>query len=94
MIFKSVQLVAQSVAENFQQPIVNRLELMGQHLIAAIVFSIVGVIIFFGSLLLMEKLTPFSIIKEIGEEHNNAVALIVGAIVVGIALIIAAAILG
>ena len=30
----------------------------------------------------MEKLTPFSIIKEIGEEHNVAVALIVGAIVV------------
>lgn len=70
------------------------LEMMGQHLFAAIVFSIVGVIVFFSSLLLMEKLTPFSIIKEIGEEHNMAVAMIVSAIVVGIALIIAAAVLG
>lgn len=69
-------------------------DMLGQHLVAAVVFSIVGVIVFFASLLLMEKLTPFSIIKEIGEEHNQAVAMIVSAIVVGIAIIIAAAILG
>ncbi len=72
----------------------SNLELLGQHLIAAVIFSVVGVIIFFASLLLMEKLTPFSIIKEIGEEHNMAVAIIVGAIVLGIAIIIAAAVLG
>ena len=70
------------------------MSLLGAHLIAAIVFSIVGIIVFFGSLLLMEKLTPFSIIKEIGEEHNTAVAIIIGAIVLGISVIIAAAILG
>ena len=70
------------------------LELLGQHLLAAVIFSIIGVIVFFLSLLLMEKLTPFSIIKEIGEEHNIAMAIIIGAIVVGIALIIAAAVLG
>ena len=70
------------------------LDMLGQHLLAAIVFSIVGVIVFFASLLLMEKLTPFSIIKEIGEEHNLAVAMIVSAMVLGIAIIIAAAVLG
>lgn len=85
-IFDSVQLFAQTSSGSW--------ELLGQHLIAAIIFSIVGVIVFFASLLLMEKLTPFSIIKEIGEEHNMAVAIIVGAIVLGIAIIIAAAVLG
>lgn len=64
------------------------------HLVAAMVFAIVGVIIFFLMLLLMEKATPFSIIKEIGDEHNSAVAIIIGAIVLGISIIIAAAILG
>ena len=64
------------------------------HLVAAMIFAVVGVIIFFGMLLLMEKLTPFSIIKEIGDEHNSAVAIIIGAIVLGISIIIAAAILG
>ncbi|MFK8114873.1 MAG: DUF350 domain-containing protein [Rubripirellula sp.] len=77
-----------------QQSESGSLDLMGQHLLAAVVFSIVGVIVFFASLLLMEKLTPFSIVKEIGEEHNTAVAMIVSAIVVGIALIISAAVLG
>ncbi|MGI9471976.1 MAG: DUF350 domain-containing protein [Rubripirellula sp.] len=67
---------------------------MGGHLFAAIVFSIVGIVVFFLVLLLMDKVTPFSIIKEIIEEHNQAVATIVAAIVVGISLIIAAAILG
>ncbi len=70
------------------------LSLMGVHLLAAIVFSVVGIIVFFASLLLMEKLTPFSIIKEIGEEHNTAVAIIIGAIVLGISVIVAAAIVG
>ena len=70
------------------------IDMLGEHLLAAVVFSIVGVIVFFASLLLMEKLTPFSIVKEIGEEHNQAVAMIVSAIVVGIAIIVAAAILG
>jgi uncharacterized membrane protein YjfL (UPF0719 family) len=70
------------------------LAVLGGHLLAAIVFSLVGVIVFFGCLLLMEKLTPFSILKEIGDEHNMAVALIVGAIVLGISIIIAAAIVG
>ena len=64
------------------------------HLVAGIVFAVVGVVIFFAMLLLMEKLTPFSIIKEIGDEHNSAVAIIIGAIVLGISIIIAAAILG
>ena len=64
------------------------------HLVAAIVFSLVGVVVYFAMLLLMEKLTPFSIVKEIGDEHNTAVAIIIGAIVLGISIIIAAAILG
>lgn len=72
----------------------NGWDLLGQHLVAAIVFSVVGIVVFFALLLLMEKLTPFSIIKEIGEEHNVAVALIMSSIVIGMAIIIAASILG
>ena len=67
---------------------------VGVQLVAAVIFSTVGVIVFFGCLLLMEKLTPFSIVKEIGDEHNTAVAIIVGAMVLGISIIIAAAIVG
>jgi uncharacterized membrane protein YjfL (UPF0719 family) len=70
------------------------IDLLLEHLIAASVFSIVGIIVFVGCLILAEKLTPFSIIHEIGEEHNMAVSIVVAAIVLGISVIIAAAILG
>jgi len=70
------------------------LALLIQHLVAAFVFSLVGVVVFAGCLFLMERLTPFSLLHEIGEEHNIAAAIVIAAIVIGISVIIAAAILG
>ncbi len=77
-----------------QVKVESSMHLLGEHLLAAIIFSLVGIAFFFISLLIMDKLTPFSIIKEIGEEHNVAIAIIFGAIVLGISIIIAASILG
>lgn len=65
-----------------------------EHLIAAFVFSFVGVIVFAVCLVLMEKITPFSLLHEIGEEHNIAAAIVIAAIVLGVSVIIAASILG
>lgn len=70
------------------------MHLLGEHLIAALVFSVVGIVVFFVCLLILDKVTPFSIVKEIGEEHNMAVGMIVSAVVIGISIIIGAAILG
>ncbi len=70
------------------------LDLLLEHLIAASVFSLLGVVVFIGCLILTEKLTPFSIIHEIGEEHNIAVSIVVAAIVLGMSMIIAAAVQG
>ena len=68
--------------------------LMIQHLIAAVVFAVVGIVVLALSFWLMEKITPFSIVKEIEEDQNVALAVIVGAVVIAVSLIIAAAILG
>ena len=70
------------------------LSLLGQHLLAAIIFSLVGIVVFFLCLLLIEKLAPFSIVKEIAEDQNEALGTIIGAMVLGISIIIAAAIVG
>ena len=70
------------------------LGLLGAHLLAAVVFSLVGIAVFFACLYLIEKLTPFSVIKEIIEDQNQALGIIIGAIVLGISIIIAAAIMG
>ena len=58
----------------------------------AIVFAFLGVIIFWVSFLVIDKLTPYQLWKEIVEEHNFALAIVVGAMSLGICIIIAAAI--
>jgi uncharacterized membrane protein YjfL (UPF0719 family) len=67
---------------------------MGRHLLAAIVFSIVGVVILAFSVWVLDRLTPLSFRKEILEDQNTALAIIVAAALLGIAIIIAAAIHG
>lgn len=72
----------------------NGFELMGQHLIAALAFSVLGVLVLIVSIWLMCKLAPFSIKKEIEEDQNTALAILMGSVLLGIAIIIAAAIQG
>ena len=72
----------------------SQLNVLGGHLLAVIIFSVIGIVVFIGGLFLVEKLTPFSINQEILEEHNSAVAIVLGAIIIGISLIIAASVLG
>ncbi|MCP4447996.1 MAG: DUF350 domain-containing protein [Myxococcales bacterium] len=69
-------------------------EILGKSLLSTFAFSMVGIIVFALAFFLMDKLTPFSIRKEIEEDENTALAMIMSAIVIGIALIIMAAIMG
>ena len=60
----------------------------------AVIFSAIGLAAFAVCFLLILKLTPFSVRKEIEEDQNVALAIIVGAMILGISLIIAAAVHG
>lgn len=62
------------------------------HMIASIVYSLIGVGIFAVAFLLMERITPFSIRKELAEDDNVAVGIVMASIVIGLSLIISAAI--
>jgi hypothetical protein len=57
-----------------------------------IVYSIVGLLIFGLGYVLFDKLTPFSVRKEIEEDQNTSLAIIIGAVIIGLSIIIAAAI--
>jgi uncharacterized membrane protein YjfL (UPF0719 family) len=61
-------------------------------IVNAIVFAFLGVIIFWISFVVIDKLTPYKLWKEIVDEHNFALAIVVGAMSLGICIIIAAAI--
>jgi len=60
----------------------------------AIVFAFLGVIIFWVSFMVIDLMTPYKLWKEIIEEKNFALAIVVGAMSLGICIIIAAAIHG
>ena len=64
------------------------------HLLAAVVFSLIGIAVLAACFKLMSKLSPFSIKKEIEEDQNVALAIIMGAVIIGMSIIIAAAIMG
>ena len=61
-------------------------------LVDSIVYSLVGTIVLGLSFYVIEKVLPFSMRKEIAEDHNVALGIILGAFVIGLSIIIAAAI--
>ncbi|MFN2408132.1 MAG: DUF350 domain-containing protein [Pyrinomonadaceae bacterium] len=63
-------------------------------LVTTIVFVVLGLIIFALAFLVIAKATPFSVRKEIEEDHNVALAIVIAAVILGTALIIAAAVHG
>ena len=62
-------------------------------LIAALVYALLGILAFVVAFMVVDRLTPGSLWKEIIEEHNVALAVMVGAISIGISIVIAASIL-
>lgn len=70
------------------------LSLLLRHLIAAAVFSIMGIVIFGLSIVVLSRCLPFSMRKEIEEDQNVSLGVIIAGLFVGIALIISAAIAG
>ena len=63
-------------------------------LLASVIYSVIGVTLFSASFLLITLLSPFSIRKEIEEDHNTALAILIGAVILGLSLIISSAIGG
>lgn len=64
------------------------------HLVAALVFAVVGLVFFAIAFVIMTKVTPFSVRKEIEEDQNTALAIVMASIIIGIAIIIGMAIQG
>lgn len=59
---------------------------------AAAVYAALGIILFVLAFGIINRLTPGTLWKELIEEHNTALAIVVGAMAIGISIIIAAAI--
>ena len=58
----------------------------------SVLYAIVGVLVFWLSFVIIDKLTPYDLWGEICREKNLALAIVVGAMCIAIGLIVAAAI--
>jgi putative membrane protein len=67
---------------------------MGDAVVSSAVFAGIGLAVFGIAFWIMTKVAPFSMKKEIEEDQNVALGVIVAGVLIGIALIISAAIHG
>jgi len=63
-------------------------------LLTTVIFVAIGLVVFAIAFGIVVLISPFSVKKEIEEDQNTALAIIIGALIIGIALIISAAIQG
>ena len=59
-----------------------------------VIFVAIGLIVFAIAFLIVVLVAPFSVKKEIEDDQNTSLAIIIGSVIIGIALIIAAAVHG
>ena len=62
--------------------------------LGSILYALIGVIIFWLSFVIIDKMTPYNLWHEIVEKHNVALGIVVGSMSLGISIIVAAAVHG
>jgi putative membrane protein len=62
------------------------------NLLNAAIYAILGIVIFILCFFILDKMTPYHLWREITEDKNIALAILIGAISLGMCIIIAAAV--
>jgi len=63
-------------------------------LVGSLVYSVLGVVFVIVAFIVIDRLTPYDLWKELVENRNQAVATVVAAMCIAVAIIVAAAIHG
>jgi uncharacterized membrane protein YjfL (UPF0719 family) len=62
------------------------------YLVSTVVYSVIGLVFLGLGFKIMDKLSPFSLSKELLEEHNTAIAIVIAGVMIAQGIIIAAVI--
>jgi uncharacterized membrane protein YjfL (UPF0719 family) len=65
---------------------------LATNLLAALVFAVLGIVTLVLAFIVFDRLTPYDLWREIVEKQNTALALLAGLGLLGLSIIIAAAI--
>ncbi len=69
-----------------------KFDALAEVLVTTLIFVVIGIVFFAVAYGILSRI--FNIHKEIEEDHNTALGIVIGSIMIGIAIIIAAAING
>ena len=61
-------------------------------LVAALAFSVLGILMLALAFWIIVKVAPFSVRKEIEDDQNISLAILIGSVMLGISIIVAAAV--
>lgn len=67
---------------------------IGKALVNSLLFSLVGMGVFVAGFFVIRWMLPFDVHKELETDQNTAVGIVIGSFILGLALIVAAAIHG
>ena len=70
---------------------------LSQHtrpIVDSLLYSVLGTLVLLGAFAFIERVLPFSLRKEVAEDQNIALGIILGAFILGVSLIISSAIRG
>ncbi|CAA9331873.1 MAG: hypothetical protein AVDCRST_MAG68-2554 [uncultured Gemmatimonadetes bacterium] len=67
---------------------------LANDILAVVIYSLLGIVILAVALVVVDRMTPGTLWKELIEEHNTALAIVMGAVVIAFAIVISAAIVG
>ena len=70
------------------------LEGLAPVIITTLVFVLLGLLVFALAFVIIVKASPFSVRKELADDQNVALAIVIGSVIIGSAIIVAAAIHG
>jgi uncharacterized membrane protein YjfL (UPF0719 family) len=59
---------------------------------AALIYAVIGLVIFGAAFVLVDRFTPYRLWHEIIDQHNTALAIVVGSLAIGISIIVSSAI--
>ncbi len=68
-------------------------QIIASEVISMVVYTVIGMILLWIAWKIIDVVTPFPIIKEIEEDQNTALAILIGAVFISMSIIIAAVVL-
>ncbi|MDQ6653464.1 MAG: DUF350 domain-containing protein [Acidobacteriota bacterium] len=82
------------MADSYSLALIVPMDQLANLVVTTLVFALVGIVLFAVAFLIIVKIAPFSTRKEIEDDQNVALAILIGSVIIGIAMIVASAVHG